>query len=95
MGDYDLRQNSMLNCLRKLFEEVRASPDLNDLNCEDIFGPEVRLFTGEVHKDDFIYCILEKEQFTLTRTEASNVVQLMLGINPLRDEKERLDLDEL
>jgi hypothetical protein len=51
----------MLNCLRKLFEETRASPDLAELNSEQIFGPEVRLFTGEVHKDDFIYCVLDKE----------------------------------
>jgi hypothetical protein len=27
-ADYDMRQNSFLNCLRKLFEEVRRSPDV-------------------------------------------------------------------
>jgi hypothetical protein len=59
--DYDIRSNNLLNSLRKLFEEVRASPDLRDLNGEDVFGQEVRTFTGEVHKDDFIYVILDKE----------------------------------
>jgi hypothetical protein len=62
-----------LNSLRKMFEEVRASPDLRDINGYDIFGQEVRTFTGEVHKDDFIYVILDKEEFTMTRTEASNI----------------------
>lgn len=52
---------------------MRASPDLRDLNGEEIFGQEVRTFTGEVGKDDFIFCILDKEQFTLTRTEANNI----------------------
>lgn len=37
-NDYDLRQNSFLNCLRKFFEEIRASPDLQDVNGNDIFG---------------------------------------------------------
>jgi len=27
-NDYDIRQNSYLNALRKLFEEVRRSPDI-------------------------------------------------------------------
>ena len=36
--DYDIRSNNLLNSLRKLFEEVRASPELRDLNGEDIFG---------------------------------------------------------
>jgi len=71
--DYDIRSNNLLNSLRKLFEEVRASPDLRDLNGEEIFGQEVRTFTGEVVKDDFVFCILDKEQFTLTRTEANNI----------------------
>lgn len=59
--DYDLRSNSYLNALRKFFEEIRASPDLRDINGYDIFGQEVRTFTGEIHKDDFIYVILDKE----------------------------------
>ena len=44
-----------------MFEEVRASPDLKDFSGYEIFGQEVRTFTGEVHKDDFIYVILDKE----------------------------------
>lgn len=47
-----------------------------------------------MHKDDFIYVVLDKEQFTLTRTEASNICQIMLNINPHRDDKDRLDIDE-
>lgn len=73
-ADYDIRQNSYLNSLRKLFEEIRQSPDLRDINGFDIFGQEVRTFTNEVHKDDFIYCVLDKEQFTITRSETSNIV---------------------
>lgn len=65
------------------------------MNGFDIFGQEVRTFTNEVHKDDFIYCVLDKEQFTMTRSETSNIVQLMLNINPHKDDKERIDLDEL
>ena len=60
-NDYDIRQNSYLNALRKLFEEVRRSPDLQDINGEELFGQEVRTFSGEVHKDDFIYIVLDKE----------------------------------
>jgi hypothetical protein len=37
-NDYDIRQNSYLNALRKLFEEVRRSPDLQDINGEELFG---------------------------------------------------------
>jgi hypothetical protein len=36
--DYDVRTNSYLNSLRKLFEEVRVSPELRDFNGYDIFG---------------------------------------------------------
>jgi hypothetical protein len=78
-----------------MFEEVRVSPELREINGYDIFGQEVRTFTGEVHKDDFIYVVLDKEQFTMTRTEASNICQIMLGINPHSDDKDRIDLDEL
>jgi hypothetical protein len=59
--DYDIRSNSYLNSLRKMFEEVRMSPELRDFNGYDIFGQEVRTFTGEVHKDDFIYVVLDTE----------------------------------
>jgi hypothetical protein len=36
--DYDVRSNSYLNSLRKMFEEVRASPDLKDFSGYDIFA---------------------------------------------------------
>ena len=31
----------------------------------------------------------------MTRTEASNICQLILNINPFKDDKDRIDLDEL
>lgn len=43
-GDYDIRQNSYLNSLRKFFEELRASPELQDVH--EVFPQEVRTFTG-------------------------------------------------
>lgn len=81
-----------MNALRKLFEEVRRSPDLTDLNSDDIFGQEVRTFSGEVHKDDFIYVVLDKEQFTLTRSEASNICDLMTNIT---GKDQAVDIDEM
>jgi len=47
--------------MRKMFEEVRASPELKDFSGYEIFAHENRVFTGEVHKDDFIYVVLDKE----------------------------------
>lgn len=93
-ADYDIRQNSFLNCMRKLFEEVRRSPDVQDITGEGLFTQEYRNLFGKVHKDDFIYVILDKDVFTLTRTEAANIVELMLNIVPGVDEKGALDIDE-
>lgn len=78
--DYDVRQNSHLNALRKLFEETRRSPDLQDLNSEELFGQDIRTCAGEVHKEDFVYIILDRDQFTLTRSEANNICELLLQI---------------
>ena len=39
--------------------------------------------------------MLDKEQFTLTRTEASNICQILLNVNPHLDDKDRIDLDDL
>jgi len=47
--------------MRKLFEEMRMAEDLNDFTSEDLFGDEVKGFDGSVHKDEFIYTILNKE----------------------------------
>ena len=80
--------------MRKLFEEMRMAEDLNDFTSEDLFGDEVKGFDGSVHKDEFIYTILNKEEFTLTRTEISNVCSLILNINS-KDEKEKIDLEQL
>jgi len=54
----------------------------------------VRTFSGEVHKNDFIYIVLDKEQFSLTRTEASNICDLMLNIS-CKDDRGNIDIDEL
>lgn len=80
--------------MRKLFEEMRMAEDLNDFTSEDLFGDEVKGFDGSVHKDEFIYTILNKEEFTLTRTEISNVCSLILNINS-KDDKEKIDLEQL
>lgn len=44
-------------------------------------------------KEEFIYVVLDKEQFTLTRNEVSNIVALMLDID--QKDKSAIDLDEL
>jgi len=80
--------------MRKLFEEMRMAEDLNDFTSEDLFGDEVKGFDGSVHKDEFIYTILNKEEFTLTRTEIRNVCSLILNINS-KDDKEKIDLEQL
>ena len=54
----------------------------------------MRTFSGEVHKNDFIYIVLDKEQFSLTRTEASNICDLMLNIS-CKDDRGNIDIDEL
>lgn len=80
--------------MRKMFEEVRSTPDFNDFNGEDIFPNDVKQFDGSVLKDEFIYTLLNKEQFTMTRTEISNVTTLMLNISG-KDKREVIDLDEI
>jgi len=62
---------------------------------EGLFTRDYRNLHGQVHKDDFIYLILDKDVFTLTRTEASNIVELMMNIVPGVDEKGALDIDEI
>ena len=92
--DYDLRENTYLHAIRKLFEELRVADDLNDFTSENLFEEEVKGFDGRVHKDQFIYTILEKEEFTLTRTEVSNVCELVLNISD-KDDKAKIDLEQL
>ena len=40
--DYDIRDNTFLSALRKMFEEVRTAPDINEFNGEEIFSTEVK-----------------------------------------------------
>ena len=91
-NDYDLRENSFLHAIRKLFEEMRVAEDLNDFTSEILFEDEVKSFDGRVHKDQFIYTILNKEEFTLTRTEVSNICDLLLNISD-KDDKAKIDLE--
>lgn len=79
-ADYDMRPDSFLAAMRKLFEEVRRADDIPALNAEPMFGPELRSFAGDVHKDDFIYVVLDREQLTIARSEAANIVELMSNI---------------
>lgn len=94
-GDYDIRDNTYLQAMRKMFEEMRMAEDLNDFTSEQLFNEEVKSFDGSVHKDEFIYTVLNKEEFTLTRTEVSNVCALLLNISPFKDDKNKIDLEQL
>ena len=55
-----------------MFEEAR-SLDIKDLNGDEIFKDNIKNFDGSVKKEDFLYSLLNKEEFTLTRTEISNI----------------------
>jgi hypothetical protein len=90
--DVDMRKMTYLNCLRKLFEEARAL-DIKEINGDDIFKDSMRNFDGTIKKEDFLYALLNKEEFTLTRTEVTNIQALMLNIN--RNDNNNIDIDEL
>lgn len=92
--DYDIRDNTYLHSMKKMFEEMRMAEDLSDFTSEDLFNDEVKGFDGSVHKDEFIYTLLNKEEFTLTRTEVSNVCELVLNISQ-KDDKAKIDLEQL
>ena len=68
--DYDQRKQSMLNCMRKLFEEARAQ-SIEELNGEYLFKDEIKNFDGTVKKEEFMYTLLNSDQFSLTRIEVS------------------------
>ena len=59
--DYDSRQNLYLNALRKLFEELRTTEELGPLNGEEMFSTDIRNHDGTVHKDEFVYRLLNTE----------------------------------
>ena len=50
-----MRDNTFLAAMRKMFEEVRSSPDLSEFNGEELFPTDVKQFDGSVLKDEFIY----------------------------------------
>ncbi len=82
----------MLNCLRKLFEEARAV-EIREINGEEIFKDAIKNFDGTIKKEEFLYGLMNKEEFTLTRSEITNIQSLMLNIN--RDDNNNIDIDEL
>jgi hypothetical protein len=90
--DYDDRGRSMLDCLRKLYEESRRV-HIADLNGEEVFNESVKNFDGTVQKDEVLYSLLNNEKLSLTRIEISQIISLMLDIN--RDDGGRVDIDEL
>ena len=90
--DYDDRGRSMLDCLRKLYEESRRV-HITDLNGEEVFNESIKNFDGTVQKDEVLYSLLNNEKLSLTRIEISQVISLMLDIN--RDDGGRVDIDEL
>src|SRR5437764_275023 len=78
--DFDLRKMTYLNCLRKLFEESRAC-HIEELNSDDLFKETMRNFDGSIKKEDFIFAIMNKVEYSMTRTEITNICTLLLNIN--------------
>jgi len=73
--------------MRKLFEEFRTcceqgeiTTGIHELNGKAVFQDHQKAFDGSVRKEDFVYTMLEKEMFTLDRTEVVNIASLMLNI---------------
>lgn len=61
---------SMLNCMRKLFEECRQS-NIYELNGEEMFKEDIKNFDGSVHKDECLYTLLNNDKLAMTRIELS------------------------
>lgn len=94
-----MRKLSYLNCLRKLFEEARAS-DIQNINGEcELFKEMPKNYDGTIKKDDFIYAILNTKSFTLTRTEIANISALLLtgqyATTPKSTDANSIDLEDL
>ena len=68
LQDYDQRNQSMLNCMRKMFEETRGQ-FIEELNGDEVFPDDMKNFDGTVNKDQFIYQFLNNEKFSLTRID--------------------------
>ncbi|CDW78943.1 c2 domain-containing protein 3 [Stylonychia lemnae] len=90
--DVDMRKMTQLNCLRKLFEESRAL-EIREINSDEVFKENLKNFDGSLKKDDFLYCLLNKEEFTLTRSEISNIQAIMLNIT--KADQTNIDIDEI
>lgn len=90
--DFDIRKMTYLNCLRKLFEESRSS-NILDLNGNELFKDNMRNFDGSVKKEDFIYALMNRTEYSMTRTEVTNICSLLLNIN--RNDNNNIDIDEL
>lgn len=48
-----------------------------------------------MHKDEFVYILLNTEQLTLTRTEVFYIMDMMSHIIPQKENKTSIDIDEL
>jgi hypothetical protein len=59
-----------------------------------MFSHDVRNHDGTVHKDEFVYRLLNTEHLTLTRTEVFYIVDLMSNI-VFQKERPNIDIDEL
>ena len=68
-----MREISQLHSMRKVFEEMRVADGLNDFTSEELFSDDNKQFDGTVVKDEFMYTMLNREEFTLTRTEVANI----------------------
>lgn len=60
-----------------------------------MFKHDIRLHDGTVHKDEFVYILLNTEQLTLTRTEVFYIMDMMSHIIPQKENKTSIDIDEL
>ena len=78
--DYENKRQTMLGCLRKLFNEARTC-NVDELNGEQLFNNEAKNLDGSVSKDTVLSTLLTNEQFSLTRLEVSSMLDLMLDIN--------------
>lgn len=58
-----------------------------------MFSTDIRNHDGTVHKDEFVYRLLNTEQLTLTRTEVFYIIDLMSDFQ--QKEKPNVDIDEL
>lgn len=78
--------------MRKLFEEARFL-DIAELNGDDIFPMNAKEFDGKIKKDQFVYYLSQKPEFTLTRSEIANIQTLMTNIT--KNDTNLIDIDEI